>query len=120
MSGRLPGSVGAMLPLRMGSAAPAVGRVPASTGDVSVSDRESEPWRRNIDMSFWRFLIAMPAAAVTSAKPPAFPPRRRLLLDEPREASFPMPGTADVTRSSARFAPDFGGCRRCSQPPVRP
>jgi hypothetical protein len=109
-----------MLPLRIGSAAPVVGRVPASTGDVWVSARDSDPCWRNSDMSFSRFLIAMPAAADTIAIPPALPPRRRLLLDERRDVLFPTPGMADVRLSNARFGPDFGGWRRWIQPPAMP
>src|SRR3954453_3728114 len=113
MSGRLPGSVGAMSPVRAGSTGPLVARVPASVGFVCADAFASWPLRLNIAMRRLRFLYAMPAAAETTAMPPALPPRLRAPEDPWLFlADDPIPGSAPVRLSIAFCAPDFCGCRR--------
>src|SRR5215211_2315432 len=112
MSGRLPGSVGAMFPVRMGSTGPLVARVPASVGFVCAGAFASLPLRLNIAIRRLRFLYAIPAAAEASAMPPALPPRLRA----PDDAWLfffddePIPGSAPVRLAIAFCAPDLCGC----------
>src|SRR4051812_49504692 len=106
MSGRLPGSVGAMSPVRAGSTGPLVARVPASVGFVCADAFASWPLRLNIAMRRLRVLYATPPAADTTAMPPALPPRLRGLHD-PRLflAHDPLPGRAPLRLSIPLCAP---------------